>query len=513
MQSATKKQSFTVTLSIICFALILGFASTGYSDVILGNWESADSNDGFVPGINDANAVLTPASTTGVTLGSGSLKVTPSADGSYWRLEWAGSPLNLTDARLQFDVTMVASEWPSQPWTAVAAQVAINSNGPSGWKAWGHDAGDDVNVTVTDRDTGAPSSREWGAWDGDSNRTFTVNVSDYITTGASYMQIHISVQDNNVFDGGNFYFDNFRLVTPDMIISKCKVTAGKTQYLGDGDYNNMKDSITTSGTINPVFDINDINNVVVTITSNADDAVIYTETLADFNSTVVNYAKGKYTHTAKLEKGKEGKITSLKLDLQKGTFAMTAKNVDLTGLACPFEIKFVMGSYTLKGNANETVVNGTKTIPTRLMRLYDDTLVVTKAKAKHNATKALSDKLSVTGGIAVEDMGIDVNEPNLAVADVNITWGDNDGNDQTFKIPAGSFKAAKKGNIYKCSKVVSDGNEGLITAAIDLDKCTFTVSVADANGLYVEALGNAVLGINFETPSDDFNEVDDYTLP
>ena len=91
----------------------------------------ADSNDGFIPGVGDGNAILIPASASGVTLDSGSLKVIPSATGDYWILEWEGGPFNMTDAYLQFDLTMVASEWTVGVWTKVADKIAIMSDGPS----------------------------------------------------------------------------------------------------------------------------------------------------------------------------------------------------------------------------------------------------------------------------------------------------------------------------------------------------------------------------------------------
>jgi len=157
MQSETKKQSLMVTV-IVCLALMLGFASTSYGDVILGNFENADSNDNWIPGIGDADAILVPASTSGVTLDSGALKFIPSPTGNYWSLEWEGPPLDLTDASLQFDLTMVASEWTVGVWTKVADKIAINSDGPSGWYEWNNLA------VATDRDTGEASSLDWGRW-------------------------------------------------------------------------------------------------------------------------------------------------------------------------------------------------------------------------------------------------------------------------------------------------------------------------------------------------------------
>jgi hypothetical protein len=353
---------------------------------------------------------------------------------------------------------------------------------------------------ATNRDTGAPASLEWGTWDplvADSNRTFTLDVNNYDATGATWMQIAVSIQDNDVVGGGNFYFDNFRLVTPAMTVSKCTVTAGKVQG---------QDSITASGTVvlPDVNHISDISTVVVTITSTTDDYVVYTETLTDFDATAVK-SKHKYTH-----KGQAGKITSVTLDFRKGTFAIAAKNIGLTGLACPFEIKFTMGSNELKGNAYEDKVNGTKTIPTRLMRMYKDTLVVTKAKPKAS-TKASSDSLSVTGEIADSN----TTQPNLNNVPVVITWGDrNDANNvQTFTIPINSFKIPTTGHLYKLNKnitpivtPVEDPNTK-VSGTIDLDKCTFALSITKADLTTVS--GEAKFGISFG----DFNETDDVTLP
>ena len=500
MQFRTKKQfigTWSGSVAVACLALMLGFASTGYGDVILGNFESADSNDGWGGGSNDVNAILVPDSNVGVTLGLGSLQLTPVAAGAYWGIVWEGSPLDLTDANFQFDLTMVASEWGGSTWTKIADKVAINSDGPSGWKEFGPGVPDN-NVTVINRDTGVPTDFDWGAWSGDVNKTYTANVSNYDATGATWMQVAISVQDANVLDTGHFYFDNMRLITPDMIVSKSKVTAGKTQYNDDGNYDDMKDALTVSGTAVLPTDVNDIEEVGVIITSLADGEVIYTETLSGFDPDVVNRT-GKYKYTAKVTSGHAGKITSLALDFRKGTYSLAAKNVDLTGLACPFEVGITLGSYELSGNAYESAVNGTKTIPTRLMRMYKDTLIVTKAKAK-NGTSALSDSLSVSGEIAVEDINdANLDEPDLAAQDVNIVWGS-----QTFTVPAGSFEPGK-GHSYKCSKIV-DPN-GIVTAAIDFDKCTFTVSIAKANISAVH--GDVAFGLLFG----DFNEADSYTLP
>jgi hypothetical protein len=54
-----------------------------------------------------------------------------------------------------------------------------------------------------------------------------------------------------------------------------------------------------------------------------------------------------------------------------------------------------------------------------------------------------------------------------------------------------------------------------VSATIDLDKCTFTMSISKASGLYADRHGNVVFGINFATatPSEEFNKQDGYILP
>jgi endoglucanase len=284
----------------------------------------------------------------------------------------------------------------------------------------------------------------------------------------------------------------------DLNITNCKVTAGKTQG---------QDVFEASGTMasSPVG-LYLATQIDINIVSLADgsEVLIYPETI-EFNSTQVK--KGKYKYTYKIPGGGEGAITSLTMDFNKKTFAIKTKNIDLTGLVCPLQLNIRIGNYALSGDVDETIVNGQKTIPTRLMRMYKDTLIVTKAKVK-NGTSVLSDSLSVSGEIAVKDINdANMDEPNLVKQDVNIVWGN-----QTFTIPAGRFEAARKGHSYKCSKInvdpsaSPDVNDGIVTATIDLDKCTFAVSIAKANINAVS--GDVVFGLRFA----DFNETDGVNL-
>ena len=173
-----------------------------------------------------------------------------------------------------------------------------------------------------------------------------------------------------------------------------------------------------------------------------------------------------------------------------------------------------IGDFVIADEVTETIVNGKKTIPTRLMRTYDDTLFVTKAKVK-NSSKASADSLSVNGELAAKDFN--ESEPNLYASDVVITWRSaDDTNNQTFTIPKHSFKIPKKGRLYKCNKInptvtpVADANTQ-VTASIDFDKCAFAVSISKADISAVS--GDVKFGLEFTNADlNDFNEMDNLNL-
>ena len=274
----------------------------------------------------------------------------------------------------------------------------------------------------------------------------------------------------------------------DLTITNCKVTAGKTQAVSDTDYSNMTDAFTASGTMaSSPLALSSVTQIDINIVSLADGNIINHETISFDPSKIV---KNNYKYTP--PKGTNRGITSLTMNFSNKTFTIKINNVDLTGLGCPLRLDITMGNYILAGDADETVVNGPKQlIPTRLMRLYNDKVVVNKAKAK-NGSKASSGTLSVTGDIAVRDTSV-----NLCNEDVNFIWGD-----QVFRVPQGGFTASKTGHLYKCSKAAADasGNTGFVTAQVDMDKATFTLSVNGANA--IDTSGSILFGISFA----DFNE-------
>ncbi|MBN2019609.1 MAG: glycoside hydrolase family 5 protein [Sedimentisphaerales bacterium] len=305
------------------------------------------------------------------------------------------------------------------------------------------------------------------------------------------------------------------LETPETTAVKCKVKAGKTQYAEQGpdanDVTKIKDNFNASGAYasKPLF-LTSMTEMDINIVSANGDAEIYSESI-DFTS--VDVVNDKYSYSYKIPAGASGAITSLKMNFAVRSFSIKAKNIDLTGLGAPLRLNFSFGNTVLSSEVNETIINGyKKNIPTRLMRLYDDALVVTRGKAR-SSTKPSSDSLKVKGEIAVADMDLDANEPNLADANttVTITWGDAAETEvQTFTVQGDSFTASKKGHTYKCRKVimdVNDSNEGIVTGKFDLDKCTFMLSVKSASGLYTGP-DEAQLGINIANTDDTVDDFD-----
>jgi hypothetical protein len=270
-----------------------------------------------------------------------------------------------------------------------------------------------------------------------------------------------------------------------MTVTKCTIAAGKTQGQDSNDISNIKDSFVFSGTFSNIpIDFSEADSIDVNISTDREQ--IYYESINCDSSRVKG---GKFGY-----KNQPGAITSLTIDPAKRKFAIAAKNVDLTGLACPVHLEMAMGYYTLTGDVNEAIVNGkTALIPTRLMRMYDDTLVVTSASAK-DGTKPSSDSLSAKGYLAVEDISV-----NLCNEDVNFIWGD-----KVFRVPQGKFTVSKPG-LYRCSKVAADtsnGSAGSVTASIDILNAIFAVSISGADSLDVTSDP-----IPFRVNFGDFNEV------
>jgi hypothetical protein len=241
-----------------------------------------------------------------------------------------------------------------------------------------------------------------------------------------------------------------------------------------------------------------MNTADVNIISLADGNSIYSE---DCNL-ALDVNGSRLIRSYKIPRGGTGKITLLMFDFLRKTVVIKASNIDLTGLGCPLQLNITLGDLVFSGDINETVVNGSSPIPIRLMRTYKDTLAVKKASVS-NSSKPLKDSFSANGDITAKDLS----GSNPVNSSLVITWADqSETSIQTFTIPAHSFRASRSGHSYTCRNIrATEG--GIVNATIDMDKCTFTLSVKSTT-LSVTS-GNVKLGLSFAA----FDETADYRLP
>ena len=267
-------------------------------------------------------------------------------------------------------------------------------------------------------------------------------------------------------------------LSPYTAIKKCTVKAGKTIGLDNiscsGDFAATAEQLAAAGRVN------------IKIYSLADDYLVYEQTI-DFDAFTLK--KNVYGYKYKAVTGQPGAITSLKFDTGKKTFVLEAKNVNLTGLRCPLYVTFDTGGYAGTAVAGETIVNGKKTIPIRLLSGYADTMAVTKIRSYDNSEPNM-DRLNVKGTITVED--------DSTVTDgLTITWGE-----QTFTIPGNQFSLVKTGR-YKCLYTTADA---VISADFDFTKCIFTINIKNAT--ITSHSGTVTFGLTFG----DYNETAETAL-
>jgi hypothetical protein len=189
--------------------------------------------------------------------------------------------------------------------------------------------------------------------------------------------------------------------------------------------------------------------------------------------------------------------TSFTFDTKTLKFSFTAKNVDLSGLGCPLTVEIEIGDYTGAAEVNEAIVNGSKKpIPIKLMMGVKNALRVDSDKVTRGKKKPNTDQLSIKGGFAVADTGV-----NLVDEKFVVTMGE-----QTFTLPAGSFKANKKKDKFTCSK--ADVTEGGITSAtFNFTTCSFTITIKN---ITIEAGPGAA---NFSVEFADFSVGVQIVLP
>ena len=181
---------------------------TAYSGmgVVIGDWENG-TNGWKATWQGDTTFSYSTKGGT-VTLGNYSLGVQTvklaDEDPGYWIIKRDGV-LDLTDMKLQVDVTLLASEWNNEE--VIVESLVVQSDLPHTWSAY--------TPTAIDRNTGEPVSSFFMTWKsarGNAYRTYTFDFSDYSDwADASEMTILLALL-NGTQGLGNFYLDNARLL-------------------------------------------------------------------------------------------------------------------------------------------------------------------------------------------------------------------------------------------------------------------------------------------------------------
>jgi hypothetical protein len=249
------------------------------------------------------------------------------------------------------------------------------------------------------------------------------------------------------------------------LITQCAVKAGKSSTLPD-------DSILISGQLSAMgTELSAASQIKVTISS-ADVASLYVQSFPVTQG--VTLKNGKYSGIVGTSK--------FIFDSQTHKFSLVASNVNLNGLWCPFTVKIEMGGFNTEITVDEDIANGPKkTLPIQLMMGVRNLMLVESYKVKYGKTTG-SDSFTMKGVFTVKDS-------------INKT--------KPFSLHLGTGQSTVAGNTFNTKGSVESCTAGNVVASLDFSKCTFTVTVTNANitdhGLVNLDMG--VFGINLSNPT------------
>jgi len=159
-------------------------------------------------------------------------------------------------------------------------------------------------------------------------------------------------------------------------------------------------------------------------------------------------------------------------DLDKQTFKMQIKALDLTGLTAPVPVALAAGQWYSYVTVGESIANGNQPVPMQLLIGSADALAVDRAQATQSSGGKVA-HLSLTGRIALahpQDAAA------LAAAGLAITWG----SQEPYTIPAAAFTAQGAAQ-YLAHKKAAAIDVSSATALFDFDKCTFRLTLKNTN--------------------------------
>ncbi len=234
-------------------------------------------------------------------------------------------------------------------------------------------------------------------------------------------------------------------------VNKCKVVDGKKPGT---------DKISLSGKMNPAYgDINEANFIRLTIDSNYINLpkVI---TLPISNRDYIKTGKFSYSGT-----DSNDIKSSFKLDLNTHKFSLSARNLDLSGLSCPINVRINTSNFDANICVDETIANGKKPVPINLLTGIKNSIRVDNLKLKQGDTGSFT----VKGGFSVYDADV-----NIASEALFVKFG------LPYTIPAYNIKVNKSNTKFTFSKVkLYDGLNlvGIASGYFDLKKCTFFINM------------------------------------
>jgi len=159
----------------------------------------------------------------------------------------------------------------------------------------------------------------------------------------------------------------------------------------------------------------------------------------------------------------ETEMVAIKINLAKGTFLISGKRLDLSGMGKPIKVDIVTNSYWGCGQAQ---IKNNKEVPIVFMQGYEDVLREEKFTFVYD-DRVRNDSLTVKGEIATREYPIDLSETK-----VTVSWGSN-----TFIIKSGEL-VKKNANSEKYTYQASSGNLGL--AYFDMENGTFRIVIRKA---------------------------------
>jgi hypothetical protein len=244
-------------------------------------------------------------------------------------------------------------------------------------------------------------------------------------------------------------------------VGKCSLGAGKDNL----------DSISIAGLFNAAD-----SNFTAAMNGNVEVA-IDSDTMASsmtftFPINATTYKKGKFS----------GKITntSFSFDTQKQKFTFAAKKTNLTGVACPITLTITIGGYAAQTQLEDAIVNGTKPAPFQLMMDVHNSLTVTKYKLKPGKVPGTyTDAFTAQGTFTID-----------GIFDITREFVITIGTKQSFTVAANSF--VSKSTSFSCKNILTPEG-GFVTAKLDKNKCTFTLSITKAN---IAQHGEVDFGLN-----------------